>query len=114
MSTLTDIYNILLELGLCKSQRGFSRDFLGKSDGYLSQIIAAKSVPDLAALSSLVGVLNAILPPLDGDPVLYDSRRKLRAAWIASAVMLEGERARRSYPQRFRPHPFTAASELCS
>jgi len=114
MKALIDIYNTLHDLELCKSQRGFSRDFLGKSDGYLAQISAAGSVPDLAALSSLVGVLNAIIPPLDGDPVLYDSRRKLRAAWIASAVMLEGERNRRRYPQRFRIHPFTAASELCS
>jgi len=109
MDTLRNVYNLLLELGFVKSQREFSRDFLGKSAGYFSQIATTGALPSLCALGTLAGVLYAIVVDEAGRPADYVARRKLRSAWVEAAVILDGERKRRRYPPRRSPHLFDAA-----
>ena len=112
MANFIEIYEILRTAGLCSSQREFSRDFLAKSAGYLAQMNATDAVPSLSVIASLVGVLHAMITDDARRPSDYVARRQLRSAWVASAVMLQGERERRQYPARRFPHPFeTAAKE---
>lgn len=109
MDTLQNVYNLLFELGFVKSQREFSRDFCGKSAGYFSQIATTGTLPSLCALGTLTGALYALVMDEAGRPADYAMSRKLRSAWVASAVMLEGERQRRRYPPRRASHPFDVA-----
>ncbi|MCI1141577.1 hypothetical protein MOP88_03235 [Sphingomonas sp. WKB10] len=46
-----------------------------------------------------------------GRPADYAMSRKLRSAWVASAVMLEGERQRRRYPRAGHPIHLTSPAE---
>jgi hypothetical protein len=108
---LKEIYEILNGLGICRTQREFSRDFLGKSAGYYSQITSTGASPALAAVGTLVGVLHALVTNEASRPADYAARRQIRSAWIAAAVMLDGERHRRRYPARRSPQLFETPTE---
>jgi uncharacterized protein (DUF2236 family) len=108
---LKEIYENLNNLGICRTQREFSRDFLGKSSGYYAQITSTGASPALAAIGTLVGVLHALVTNNAGRPADYAARRQIRSAWIAAAVMLDGERQRRRYPARRSPRLFDTPPE---
>ena len=91
---------MLEEIGLCKSQREFSTDFLGKSGGYLSQITNTGAIPAISAVGMLVGILHAIVVQGESMPDLWVERRKLRSAWVTASVVLERERQRQRHPSR--------------
>ena len=103
---LQEIYEILSSIGICRSQREFSRDFLGKSSGYYAQITSTGASPALSAVGTLVGVLHALVTNDAGMPADHAACRQIRSAWIAARVMLDGERQRRHYPARRSPQLF--------
>lgn len=100
MDDLYSIYETLREIGLCKSQRDFSKDFLGKSSGYLSQITNTGAIPAISAIGMLVGILHAVVVQGESMPDLWVERRKLRSAWVAASVILQRERHRQRCPSR--------------
>lgn len=101
MDDLYSIYDVLREIGLCKSQRDFSTDFLGKSRGYLSQITNTGACPALSAIGMLTGILHAIVVQNESMPDLWVERRKLRSAWVAASALLQRERHRQRHPSRY-------------
>jgi len=100
MNDLHSIYEALREIGLCRSQRDFSTQFLGKSSGYLSHITITGAIPAISAIGMLVGILHAIVVREDCLPDLYAERRKVRSAWVAASVLLDCERQRQRQPPR--------------
>lgn len=97
MNEIEDIYDTLTELGFCKSQAEYSRDFLGRSGGYFAYLKSSKAPVALSAIGMLIGRLEAIKPTLD-DSRWFQERRRISGAIIAARVMYAGE-----YELRFVP-----------
>ena len=74
-----------------KDQATFSRDFLGRSEGYYVYIKSSRAPICLVSLSLLVAALHSITADVD-ESREFVKRQRLRSAWVSALVMLEGER----------------------
>ena len=90
MNEIQEIYDTLTDLGFCKSQAEYSRDWLGRSDAYFAYLKSSRAPVALSAIGMLIGRLEAIKPTLD-DSRWYLERRRICGAIIAAKVMYEGE-----------------------
>lgn len=72
MSDLVEVFNKLKEVDLCKSQYTFSRDFLGKSPSYMSNIKATSKKPSIESLMILHLKLYELATHCN-EPTDYDS-----------------------------------------
>lgn len=106
MNEIQEIYETLRALGFCKSQAEYSRDWLGRSEGYFAYLKSSKAPVALSAIGMLIGRLEAIKPTLD-DSRWYQERRRISGAIIAAKVMYEGE-----YELRFVP-PWARVTAVC-
>ena len=97
MDEIQDIYDTLTDLGFCKSQAEYSREWLGRSAGYFAYLKSTNAPVALSAIGMLIGRLEAIKPTLD-DSRWYLERRRICGAIIAAKVMWAGE-----YELRFVP-----------
>lgn len=88
MNNLTEIYQTLKALGLCRDQTEFSRHWLGRSGTYLSYLGSSGRQPHLASL----GMLTAQLHVVTMKSTDRSERAQLRSAWAAAMTMLQGER----------------------
>lgn len=101
MNEIEEIYETLHDLGLCKSQAEYSRDWLGRSKGYFAYLKSTKAPVALSVIGMLIGRLEAVCPTVD-DSRWYQERRRIRGALIAAQVMSAGEFELRFVPPWFR------------
>ena len=90
MNELNEIYEMLVELGLCKTQIDFSVNWLGKSPTYFAYLKSSGQGPALAAIGTMIGRLQSICPTSD-DSRYWVERRRIREAIRSAKVMWEGE-----------------------
>lgn len=93
MHELTDIYDLLVEYGLCHNQTEFSRDWLGRSDGYFAYIRCTRSQPSAASLGMLSARISNVLYSL-GRTAPEVKRKRLLKSGMAAALMMFRERSR--------------------
>ena len=98
MNELQETYDLLVELGACHTQAEYSRDWLGRSDGYFAYLKSTGDRPSLSAIGMLIGRLEAISPTVD-DSRWWQERRQIRSAIIAAKVMFAGEFELRFVPR---------------
>ena len=55
------IYEKLREAGFCKTQADFSREWLGRSEGYLAYLRSARAQPSITSVSLLLEKLKKIV-----------------------------------------------------
>lgn len=80
--SVTEIYNLLVRLGLAKSQCDFSRRFLGRSPRYYSYLRATGSNPP-------VEVLMALAMRLEWISQAAESMNEM--PWAAEVLCVAGE-----------------------
>lgn len=59
MDKLFEIYDDVRGFGMCRNQADFSRDWLGRSDCYLSYVRSSGAKPSLASIGFLAQKLKA-------------------------------------------------------
>ena len=91
MEVLTDIFKLLKEYKYVKDQADFSRAFLGRSEGYYGYIKSSGAPICLVSLSLLATALHSVAANVD-ESREFVKRQRLRSAWVAALVMLDGER----------------------
>lgn len=91
MTTLDEVYDALLELGYCRNQQDFSRNWLGRSGSYFAYLKSTRARPSPSSLGMLAAQLRAMLLTSTSSTA-YVERRRLRSAWVAVMTMWMGER----------------------
>ena len=90
MHELHEIYETLNDLKFCASQADFSRQWLGKSEGYYAYLKASSEAPALSSIGMLIGRLQSICPTVN-DSRYWEERRRLRSAIVKAKTMWQGE-----------------------
>lgn len=97
MNELTDIYDHLKGLGLCSSQDEFSRDWLGRSDGYFAYLRSSGEPICLSAVGMLIGRLKSVCPTTD-ESRLFEERFRIRLCLNMARTLYAGEWELRNLP----------------
>lgn len=97
MNELTDIYEHLKGLGLCATQDDFSRDWLGRSDGYFAYLKSSGEPICLSAVGMLIGRLKCVCPTGD-ESSLFEERARIRLAMKMAKTLYYGEWELRNLP----------------
>ena len=91
MEVLDEIYGLLKEYDYCKTQADFSTKFLKRSEGYYAYIKSSQAPICLVSLCLLATLLHSIASEVNPSRE-FVKRQRLRSAWCAAMVMLEGEK----------------------
>lgn len=87
MHELTEIYELLRGYNLCANQSQFSRDWLGRSDGYYAYLMSSEADPNPASLGMLSARISNVLVLSAGKLDEGDRKRLLKAAVTAGLLM---------------------------
>lgn len=89
MNELTDIYETLRSLGLCRTKIQFSQEWLGRSSHYMAQIGGDPRKASLTSLCLLASRLElASLEAKASDDL--NAYRKIRGAFITAHTVRNG------------------------
>ncbi len=97
MRQLFEIYDDLRSYGMCRNQADFSRDWLGRSECYLSYLRSTGAKPSLASLGFLAKKLKEEVEYVKAaeERVFY---RKLRAVYVSAQTLFNA-----SYEMKYVP-----------
>ena len=98
MNELGDIYEHLHDLGFCPTQSEFSREWLGRSEGYFAYLKSSNAPVCLSAVGMLIGRIRSICPTTD-DSRLFEERTRLRMALNMARTLFVGEWELRNLPR---------------
>jgi hypothetical protein len=93
MHELTDIYDLLRSHNLCANQTEFSRDWLGRSDGYFAYLRSSHAEASSSSLGMLSARISNVLFRTPGQIDEADRKCLLKAA-VAAGLMMFRERSR--------------------
>lgn len=99
MNTLTEIYEVLKEEGLCLTRADFSRSWLGRSAHYMSQIGGDPERASLTSLQLLACRLKLTLASLCPS-TNAESYYKIRSAALSAATIFNGVYEKRHLPKQ--------------
>ncbi|MFC3442164.1 DUF6626 family protein [Sphingobium rhizovicinum] len=88
MRDLSDIFNLLCEYNLCSNQSDFSRDWLGRSNGYYAYLLSSGAEPNSASLGMLCARISNVLFQTVGKIDESDRKRLLKASVLAGIMMM--------------------------
>ena len=89
MKELEQIYETLKTLGFCSTRTQFSREWLGRSAHYMSQIGGDPRMASITSLCLLASKLElATVNAKASDD--YGAYRKLRSAFVAASTVRDG------------------------
>ena len=97
MNELNEIYDHLKGLSLCATQDEFSRDWLGRSDGYFAYLKSSGEPICLSAVGMLIGRLRSVCPTCD-ESSLFEERARIRLALKMAKTLYYGEWELRNLP----------------
>ena len=101
MTELKMIYEALRDEGLCRTQAEFSREWLGRSDHYMSSIGGDQRRASLTSLRLLATRLElATLKAKAGNN--QSTYRKVRGAFISARTIYDGVFELRHVPRLYR------------
>lgn len=89
MSELRDIYETLRALGLCSTQAEFSRQWLGRSDHYMSQINGDPRKASLTSLQLLYTRIDLARQHAKGSNNIAE-HRILHDAYVTARTVFNG------------------------
>ena len=95
MRDLSDIFDLLCEYDLCSNQSEFSRDWLGRSNGYYAYLRSTGAEPSPASLGMLSARILNVSLRVAGKMAEADRQRLLKAA-VTAAIMMLPERPQES------------------
>lgn len=88
MRDLSDIFDLLCEFDLCSNQTEFSRDWLGRSNGYYAYLRSTGADVSSASLGMLSARISNVLYRSAGKIDAADRKQLLKAAVTAGIMML--------------------------
>jgi hypothetical protein len=91
MTMLDEIYTTLKDHGFCADQQDFSREWLGRSEGYYAYLRSSGARPSTTSLALLAARIFGVVPRVSVSPLLLSSG-PLRSAWVAATTLWQGER----------------------
>ncbi len=100
MHELIDIYERLRGYNLCANQSQFSRDWLGRSDGYYAYLLSAGADANPASLGMLSARISNILV-LSASKLDEGDRKCLLRAAVTAGLLMFPEKSRE--PRHVRP-----------
>lgn len=102
MRDLSDIFDLLCEYSLCSNQTEFSRDWLGRSNGYYAYLRSTGAEASSASLGMLCARITNVLYRTAGKIDEADRKRLLKASVTAGIMMLK-EKSHEAVQQRQHP-----------